>query len=150
MYLYILFEGLLMKKSIVILLAAIIVLSVSSALAAQNNTFGYVRLPSESVVGINQYEGNTYALKKYNDKKIYVRHYLHEGPYNGVFNNYFQAARTFRNAQQKYGGNWMAPDTANFVQSNSITNNRLWYVYGRSNTKYNQNYIKISGYSNVQ
>ena len=42
----------------------------------------------------------------------------------------------------------MAPDTANYVRSTSITMDKNWYTWGRGNTDYGLTYITISGYSN--
>lgn len=88
---------------------------------------------------------------------LYVRHYLWSSipGYYGTSNytNFFQATVSTTDPT-RYGGDWMAPGTANYVRSSNIQAdvNNTTYSYGaaaRANTKYADDgfsTIMVSGY----
>lgn len=142
-----------MKKMLSLGLALVMVLTMLSsvALAVQNPFSSKVIYCSPGTeVGL--------CTKDTNDPKtdaqkghLYVRHYLY-GDWGGVYTNYFRASKTRLGAAQSamVGGNWMAPDTANWVKSTTIKKGEVWYAYGRANTDYGLTYIEITGYSENQ
>lgn len=85
---------------------------------------------------------------------LYVRHYLWSdiaGYYGASHHtNYFQAIPNGDiNTPTRYGGDWMAPDSANYIRSNSIKTQKRYGCAARANTKYADDgfaTIKISGY----
>jgi hypothetical protein len=138
-----------MKKILATLVLVALVLTMFASVAsavAPNNPFGskviYCAANAEQPLN-NAQEPS----KSVNNHRIYVRHYFY-GDWGGVYTNYFRAGGTQTNATSLLGGSWMAPDTANFVTSNSITTGRGWYAVGRGNTNYGLNSIQITGYSN--
>lgn len=140
-----------MKKRLCIALVLVTMLTLVASVAfagVEKNTFDYstIYCQANREVGLNSYVSNK-KLAAYAGK-LYVRHYLH-GEFGGVYTNYFKAGAAIRNAPTLYGGNWMAPDTANYVRSASLVADKPWYAYGRANTDYGLNTIVISGYSHI-
>lgn len=87
-----------------------------------------------------------------NPTRLYVRHYLWssiEGYYGShSYTNYFQAFE-MSDLDSRLGGDWMAPDTANYVRSNSIYAGWRYGAAARANTKYADAgfpTIQLSGY----
>lgn len=141
-----------MKKIFAIVIALTMVLTMVASVASAGvvqNTFDYrtIRCQANMETGLNSYDS---AGKTLNAGRLYVRHYLH-GEFGGVYTNYFKAGLIKRDAPNLVGGNWMAPDTANFVRSTTIKigSSQTWHAYGRGNTDYGLNTIEISGYSNI-
>lgn len=135
-----------MKKTFAIVIALALVLTCFASTAfAVMNSFQYatIKCQPNMEVGLDT-DRNTGKLK--NPGVFYVRHYLH-GDFGGVYNNYFKAGNTLRNATKFCGGDWMAPDTANFIRSSSLSLGSVWQAYGRGNTDYGLSTIVISGYS---
>jgi hypothetical protein len=136
-----------MKRMIsMILVLATVFTLVTSVAVADLCSFGY-----KTIVCASNQERNCNAgsvdTKSGNTGKLYVRHYLY-GDFGGVYTNYFRASESSTTRTGLVGGNWMAPDTANYVRSTSITRDKNWYTWGRGNTDYGLTYITISGYSN--
>lgn len=140
-----------MKKmiSMILVLATVFTLVASIASAADydiQSTFGYVSITCASGAEkrLNVYEPGYKTAK---EKVLYVRHYLY-GSYGGTYSNYFRAKNASSASNPLLGGNWMAPDTANYVRSSSILANGLnrYHAFGRGNTDYGLNSITISGY----
>lgn len=135
-----------MKKMLSVMLVAIMMLTmVASVASAASNAFGskviYCQVGAERFLNNNNNPTDTLKTKG----RFYVRHYLW-GDWGGAYTNYFKASQVF-NGGTLYGGNWMAPDTANYVKSNSLAAGKPTYAWGRANTDYGLNYIEITGYS---
>ncbi len=131
---------------VVVVLMMTMVASVASAATYIQNPFDYVTILCQANAErlLNKYES---APKTGNPTRLYVRHYLRDD-LGMVYNNYFKAADN-RNGTSLKGGDWMSPDTANYVRSNSIVVNKPWYAYGRANTDYGLTSIVITGYSHA-
>lgn len=139
------------KKIVALLLVAIMALGVSSALAIQI-TFVQTNIPAANTTTVRVTGDPYYGSKTAKPGYLYVRHYLWSNTpgYYGSSNytNYFQAIPS-SNANLRYGGNWMAPGTADYVRSNNITTGNSYGVGARANTKYADDgfsTIQISGY----
>ena len=130
-------------------LAALMALGIGSASA---DTVIYLKqnpIPAAQVKTVPVTE--KLGPKSNNAGRLYVRHYLWSdiaGYYGASHHtNYFQAFNSDRNV--RLGGNWMAPDSANFVKSNNIKTKNSYGIAARANTKYADDgfaTIRISGY----
>lgn len=134
-----------MKKTICLILVLAAVFTMLSSVAfATSNAFGskiiYCSPNTERFLNNNS---SSEGLKTAG--RFYVRHYLW-GSWGGSYTNYFKASQEY-NGGTLYGGNWMAPDTANYVKSGSLIINKSTYAWGRANTDYGLSYIEITGYS---
>lgn len=139
-----------MKKLLAFTLSMVLVLAFCASACAERAYLLQNPLPAQDVrtIKITEEEG---VWKGDKPSRLYVRHYLWstiEGYYgSNNYTNYFQAFQTWTDT--RYGGDWMAPDTANYVRSNSIV---VGYHYGaaaRANTKYadaGYSTIQVSGY----
>ncbi|MEA5014256.1 MAG: hypothetical protein VB099_06820 [Candidatus Limiplasma sp.] len=139
-----------MKKMLSALVVVVLMMTMLASVAnAASMPFSSqtIKCVKNAEVGVNQY--TTTETKQAKETRLYVRHYLY-GDFGGVYTNHFQAANQHRNATTRYGGDWMAPDTANYVRSNSITLGKTWYAYARGNTDYGLATIVITGYSDQQ
>lgn len=134
------------------ILATMMMLAVCASACA--DTVVYFKqnpLPAQAVKTVSV--TNTPVLKNVSSYygHLYVRHYLWSDVpgYYGSNNhtNYFQASPS--NGDTRVGGNWMAPDTANFIKSGSLQYDSFG-VACRGNTKYADAgipIIRISGYT---
>lgn len=139
-----------MKKFYSLLLVVIVLLSICSAAFADHIPLRQYPMPAQIVKTVLLTD--TCGLKADNPGKLYVRHYLWSNipNYYGSSNytNYFQAVPE-DDLELRYGGKWMAPGTANYVLSNSITSGESYGTAGRGNTKYADDgipIIRVSGY----
>lgn len=141
------------NKIIAFILVAMMAFSVGSAFAVQI-TFTQSQIPAANVTTV-PITGGQYGLKSLKPGYLYVRHYLWSSTpgYYGTSNytNFFQAIPFLNGSggSVRYGGNWMAPDTANYVRSPNIVTEELYAVAARANTKYADDgfsTIQISGY----
>lgn len=131
-------------------LAALMALSAGSACAERRDYLNQTPIPSRVVTTVKVSEG----LKKGNvgrKNALYVRHYLWSdiaGYYGSSHHtNFFQAIPVDETV--RYGGDWMAPDSANYIRSGSIQSKNTYSVGARANTKYADDgfaTIRISGY----
>ena len=137
------------KKLLSLFLLALLLTTLASVASAgdydAHNPFGSktIYCTPNAEVGLNNYIA---AYKYAHAGYLYVRHYL-DGDFGSVHTNYFKAGTGRTGSTTLYGGNWMAPDTANFVRSGSIVLYDQWYAYGRGNTDYGLTTIVITGYS---
>lgn len=135
-----------MKKTIsLVIVLTLVLVCVANVASAASNPFGskviYCQSGAERFLNNESRPTDGLAVKG----RFYVRHYLW-GDWGGVYTNYFKASNVFGGGTL-YGGNWMAPDTANYVRSNSLAVGKATYAWGRANTDYGVSYIEISGYS---
>ena len=147
-------KGIHMKKNKIVAmgLAALMALSAGSA-SALGDRIAYLNqkaIPARQTLTVSVSESRTKLNKK--PGVLYVRHYLWSdiaGYYGASHHtNYFQA-KPQGNTNTRYGGDWMAPDSANYIRSNSIKKPNSFEVAARANTKYADDgfaTIKISGY----
>ncbi|MBR5960103.1 MAG: hypothetical protein IKZ98_03850 [Clostridia bacterium] len=144
-------KGIYMKKNKIMAmgLAALMALSAGSA-CADVLYFKQNPIPARIVRTVSVTE-NEARLKGSNLGRLYVRHYLWSdiAGYYGAshYTNFFQAIPGGK-GDTRYGGDWMAPDSANYIRSNSIQKKK-YGVAARANTKYADDgfaTIRISGY----
>ena len=141
-----------MKKNKIVAmgLAALMALSAGSACADRGN-FKQDPIPARQTNTV-QVSHNNNIWKSVKPGRIYVRHYLWSdiaGYYGSSHHtNYFQAI-PHDEPKKRRGGDWMAPDSANFIRSNSIGVTQAYGCAARANTKYADDgfaTIRISGY----
>ncbi len=141
-----------MKKLLAFTLGMVLVLAFCASACAERAYLNQTPIPAQNVKTVQVTE--TYAVAKGdNPTRLYVRHYLWstiDGYYgSNKHTNYFQAFNSGASSD-RLGGDWMAPDTANYVRSNSIILFNHYGVAARANTKYaDAGYptIQISGYT---
>lgn len=141
-----------MKKNRIVALgmAAMLALGIGSANAL---SFDQTPIPARQTNTVCV-TGNSWEMKSERSKanRIYVRHYLWSsipGYYGASHHtNYFQAIPSYATTT-RLGGNWMAPDSAEYIRSNSIQKGNFYGAGARANTKYADDgfaTIMISGY----
>ena len=139
------------NKIVALLLVVLMALEVGSALAVQIS-FTQAPVPAANTTTVLITDYPYYGLKSSKPGYLYVRHYLWSSTpgYYGSSNytNFFQAVPS-TNPSARYGGNWMAPGTADYIRSANITTGNSYGVAVRANTKYSDagfSTIQISGY----
>lgn len=141
-----------MKKFFAFTLAMLLVLAICASACADVVYLDQTRIPAQAVATV-RITGIDGVWKSGNAGRLYVRHYLWsniEG-YYGTNNhtNYFQAFN-IDNINGRLSGDWMAPNTANYVRSGSLVTGSLFGVAARANTKYadaGYSTIQVSGYA---
>lgn len=145
-------KGIYMKKNKIMAmgLAALMALSAGSA-CAERDYLKQNPIPARQTKTV-QVSEKLSSKKEAKPGVLYVRHYLWSdiaGYYgNSHHTNFFQAIPLF-DGEVRYGGDWMAPDSANYVRSNSIKVDRYYGAGARANTKYADDgfaTIRISGF----
>lgn len=144
-----------MKKLLAFILSMVLVLAFCASACADVIYLDQTRLPAQAVATVSV-TGEDGVWKSGNPTRLYVRHYLWSNIQNyygsNNYTNYFQAF-DIAILNGRLGGDWMAPDTANYVRSNSLIVGNVYGVAARANTKYaDAGYptIQISGYADGQ
>ena len=141
------------NKIVALLLVVLMALEIGSAFADHIHyvPFSQVSIPAAITTTV-PVTGSIYGYKEEKPGYLYVRHYLWSstpGYYgSSSYTNFFQAIPS-SNYDARYGGNWMAPGTANYVRSNNIAVTSSYGVAARANTKYADDgftTIQITGY----
>ena len=142
------------NKIVALLLVVLMAMGISSAFADEHIhyvPFSQTSIPAAITTTVPVTDDPYYGYKEEKPGYLYVRHYLWSSTpgYYGSSNytNFFQA--TIPDSSVRYGGNWMAPGTANYVRSNNIVTQGTYGVAARANTKYADDgftTIQITGY----
>lgn len=147
-----------MKKFMAFVLSTVLVLAICASACADIIYITQNPMPAQAVRTVRLTDNAVWKTGK--PGRLYVRHYLWstvEGYYgSNNHTNYFQASVDNQDGS-RLGGDWMAPNTANYVRSSSIyadPDGAYFYgLAGRANTKYADAgfpVVRISGYIDGQ